>query len=55
MNKKECEGCGHVMDRVVLKMRMTLCISHHKDFHHQYGCKNNTKEQFDKYLTEENE
>ena len=34
---------------------MTLCISHHKDFHHQYGCKNNTKEQFDKYLTEENE
>lgn len=29
---------------------ITLCVEHHKDFHKQYGYRNNTKEQFEEYM-----
>ncbi|MWF62669.1 hypothetical protein GQL62_00785 [Staphylococcus haemolyticus] len=31
---------------------VTLCVYHHKDFHKKYGIKNNTIEQFQKYVEE---
>lgn len=33
----------------------TLCLSHHKDFHCEYGYGNNTKNQFEEYLLQIND
>ena len=36
--------------RTTLSNGITLCEKHHKDFHHQYGKGNNTKEQFIEFI-----
>lgn len=36
--------------RISLENGITLCEKHHKDFHHQYGYGNNTKEQFIEFI-----
>lgn len=41
------DGFNNNLDkRILLENGITLCEKHHKDFHHQYGYGNNTKEQF---------
>ncbi|MBF7029658.1 hypothetical protein [Staphylococcus kloosii] len=37
-------------ERYDINNGVTLCRKHHKEFHTQYGYRNNTKEQFDSYL-----
>ena len=36
--------------RTTLSNGITLCKKHHRDFHHQYGTKNNTREQLDEWM-----
>jgi 5-methylcytosine-specific restriction endonuclease McrA len=43
---------GNIDKRTVLDNGITLCISCHDDFHHQYGYGNNTKTQLEEFLNE---